>query len=286
MLKSIEIRRKDQLLSDNGNADALTSSTLRFRPLIGGDTPSFTTFISDSLTRPARLFLTEPIVMSISLICSVVFGTIYLFTEAINVIYVDGFSFNTRQSSLVNLTFTVGPIFSMLPRIYDMHTSNRQRRKNVRAVPEDKLFGFFLAAPLLTIASWYFAWTIPPMATVSPFVSISALVVVGFAASEFLYVLSGYLTDTYGAWAASANAPQAIIRAILSGATPLFGTAMFKNIGNNGAASILAGIATAYCAVAFCFWKFGKRVREHSKFAVHANDTMIVDSVANSSEGV
>lgn len=258
-----------------------------FRPLVGEAPPSFKTFISGYLTRPARLFLTEPIVTAISLICSIVFGTIYLFTEAINVVYTDGFGYDPRQSSLINLTFTIGPMFSMLPRIYDMHVSNKQRKRNAAAVPEDKLFGFYLAAPLLAAASWYFAWTIPPaVTTVSPFISISALVIVGFAASEFLYVLSGYLTDTYGSWAASANAPQAIIRALLSGASPLFGTVMFKNIGNNSAASILAGIATAYCLVAFCFWKFGKRIREHSNFAIHDKDTTTVGSVVASEQKV
>lgn len=244
-----------------------------FRPLEDEEVPSLKTFISECLTRPARLFLTEPIVTSVSLIVSIIDATIYLFTEAIDVIYSDGFGYDSKHSSLINLTFTIGPFFSLLPRIYDMHVSNSQIKKNLQAIPEDKLFGFFLAAPLLAIASWYFAWTIPPaVTTVSPFVSMSALVVVGFAASEFDYVLSGYLTDTYGSWAGSANAPQNVLRGLLSGVLPLFATATFKNIGSNGAASILAGLATVYCLVAFCFWKFGKRIREHSKFAIHDDD--------------
>ncbi|KAH0280677.1 MFS general substrate transporter, partial [Aureobasidium melanogenum] len=259
-----------------------------FRPLVDEEVPSFKTFISECLTRPARLFLTEPIVTSVSLICSIIDATIYLFTEAIDVIYSDGFGYDSRHSSLINLTFTIGPIFSLLPRIYDMHVSNCQRKKTVQAAPEDKLFGFFLAAPLLAIASWYFAWTIPPaVTTVSPFVSMSALIVIGFAASEFDYVLSGYLTDTYGSWAGSANAPQNVLRGLFSGVLPLVATVMFKNIGSNGAASILAGIATAYCLVAFCFWKFGKSIREHSKFAIHDDDEEEVtssDSVTTSAE--
>lgn len=243
--------------------------------------------MSDCLTRPARLFLTEPIVTSVSLVCSIVYATIYLFTEAINVVYTDGFEYAPRQSSLVNLTFTIGSIFSLLPRLYDIHVSNRQGKRNTPAAPEDKLFGFYLAAPMLAAASWYFAWTIPSaVITVSPFVSMSALVIVGFAASEFDYVLSGYLTDTYGSWAASANAPLAIMRATLSGVMLLFGTAMFKDVGNNGAASILAGIATAYCIVAFGFWKFGRRIREHSKFALHDDKEETADSAMASSETV
>jgi len=243
--------------------------------------------VSECLTRPAQLFFTEPIVTFVSLVCSIVYATVYLFTEAINVVYTDGFGYAARQSSLINLTFTIGSIFSLLPRFYDINISNRQRKRNTPAAPEDKLFGFYLAAPLLAVASWYFAWTIPSAVTnVSPFVSMSALVIVGFAASEFDYVLSGYLTDTYGSWAASANAPLAIMRALLSGALPLFGTAMFKNVRNNGAASILAGIATAYCIVAFGFWKFGRRIREHSKFALHDDKVETTEPLTITAETV
>ncbi|KAG9512721.1 MFS general substrate transporter, partial [Aureobasidium melanogenum] len=282
--------RASQLLKTNMKKVARKHqdrSIPKFRPLVEENPPSLKSFMSDCLTRPARLFLQEPIITSISLVCSIVYATIYLFAEAINVVYTDGFGYDPRQSSLINLAFTIGPVFSLLPRMYDMHISNRQRKNSAPATPEDKLFGFYLAAPSLAAASWYFAWTIPPaVRTISPFVSMPALIVVGFAASEFDYVLSGYLTDTYGSWAASANAPLAIMRALLSGALPLFGTAMFKNIGNNGAASILAGIATAYCLVAFCFWKFGKRIREHSKFAIHSDDATTANSVNASVETV
>lgn len=265
----------------------MNRSKPEFGPLIEENPPSLKNFVSESLTRPARLFFTEPIVTSVSLVCSIVYAKIYLFTEAIHVVYTDGFGYAPRQSSLINLTFTIGSFLSLLPRFYDISISNRQRNRNAPVAPEDKLFGFYLAAPLLAVASWYFAWTIPSaVTTVSPFVSMSALVIVGFAASEFDYVLSGYLTDSYGSWAASANAPLAIMRAVLSGVMPLFGTAMFKNVGNNGAASILAGIATAYCFVAFGFWKFGRRIRERSKFALHEDMEETAGSAMNTTETV
>jgi hypothetical protein len=79
--------------------------------------------------------------------------------------------------------------------------------------------------------------------------------------------LSGYLTDTYATYAASANAPMAFIRAILCGILPLFGTQMFGALGPNRALVILACVATAYCGVALWFGLCGKRIRQRSPFA-------------------
>ena len=134
--------------------------------------------------------------------------------------------------------------------------------------PEDKLFGFYVAAPVLAAGLWWFAWTVPPLVTgVSPCASIASLVLVGFSVVEFDNVLSEYLCDTYATYAASANAPMAFLRATISGVFPLFGQRLFRSLGSNNALFILAGVATAYCGVAAVFGVFGKRIRELSPSA-------------------
>lgn len=102
----------------------------------------------------------------------------------------------------------------------------------------------------------------------SPFVSIVSLVLVGGCTNEFDGILQGYLTDSYATYAASANAPLAFLRGILSGVFPLFAKQMFTHLGGNVAGSVLAGIATVFCLIAAWFWKYGASTREASKFAV------------------
>lgn len=102
----------------------------------------------------------------------------------------------------------------------------------------------------------------------SPFLSIASLVLVGACTNEFDGILQGYLTDSYVAYAASANAPLAFLRGILSEAFPIFAKQMFTNLGSNIAGSVLASIATVFCFIADWFWKYGARTREASKFAV------------------
>lgn len=195
---------------------------------------------------------------------------IYVFPEAFPVVFADAFGFSPRQCSLVNLSISVGVLLTFLPRLHDIRVSNACRRNNIAAQPEDKLFGFLVAAPVLAIAFWIFSLTIPPLVTgLTPWVPIASLALVGFSVVEFDTVLAGYLTDTYTSHAASANASLSFLRAVHSGVLPLFGHRMFVGLGPNHAMFVLAGLATVYCGIAVLFARYGKSIRLRSKFAQH-----------------
>lgn len=246
--------------------------------------PSFGAFCETSLILPVRLFCTEPIICLTSIMAATVSAIIYMFPEAFPVVFADAFGFNPRQCSLVNLAVPVGVLFTFLPRFYDIKVSNQCRRHNIVAQPEDKIFGFLVAAPILATAFWWFGLTIPPLVTsLSPWIPIASLVLVGFSVVEFDTVLAGYLTDTYTSHAASANASLSFLRAVLSGILPLFGHSMFSALGSNHAMFVLAGLATLYCGVAVLFAKYGRSIRMKSKFAQHtlnleAKESVDVDS--------
>lgn len=134
-----------------------------------------------------------------------------------------------KRLTILLLAIGLGVFLSFLPRLYDVCITS-SRIKHGRVIePEDKLFGFYLAAPILATGLWWFAFTVPPLAKeVSAWASIASLALFGFAVVEFDCVLSGYLTDVYATYAASANAPMAFLRAVMSGTFPLFGTYMFR----------------------------------------------------------
>ncbi|TKA72980.1 hypothetical protein B0A55_05301 [Friedmanniomyces simplex] len=204
--------------------------------------PTISEFVRTSLWQPIRLFFTEPIVAAVSVMAATVYGVIYLFSEALSTVYVDGFGLKGRPASLVILALAVGTALTFLPRIYDIRIANKIHKTGKQIEPEDKLFGFYVAAPVLAIGLWWFA-------------------------STFDNVLSGYLTDSYASYAASANAPMAFLRAILSGVFPLFGRQLFSKMGNNNALFMLAWLATCFCGVAVWFAFYGKQLRQRSPFA-------------------
>jgi hypothetical protein len=233
--------------------------------------PTIRIFLSEYLARPISLLFTEPIIFATTVMIAVTYATVYLLPEGITEAYMP-LGLNDRQSSLVNLTISIGAVLSILPRAIDRHVSRKRQRQHVdeAMIPESKLIGFYLAAPALAVATWWWSWTLPPhfgASSISPFASMPALIFVGYATTEFDYVLSGYITDSYGEFASSANAPLGFVRSVLSGVFPLFGQQMFVNLGSDIAGTTLAVIATAFCGIAVLFWKYGKILREKSRLA-------------------
>ncbi|KAL4935105.1 hypothetical protein BDV06DRAFT_137543 [Aspergillus oleicola] len=233
-------------------------------------TPNLCTFMQMTLFRPIRLFLTEPIVFMVSSMSAIAFALIYLLTEVLPPIY-EAIGFSTTLASLPFLAIGIGLICGLLTRVTDHRTLVTSRKANTDPQPEHKLLGFTIGAPLLAIGLWWFAWTIPPEVNGVPWIVPSlALVLVGYALNEFDAVLAGYLADSYLTYAASGFAALALVRAVLSAVFPLFATQMFDGLGNNVAISVLAAIATVFCAVPPLFVRYGADIRGRSRFAKHS----------------
>lgn len=150
-------------------------------------------------------------------------------------------------------------------RVHDVHQTIRKRDRAYE--PEDQLFGFLIAAPALATGFWWFGATVPPFVHISPAASMVALAPIGFAVVEFDYVLSGYLTEVYASYAASANASLCVLRAVIGAAYPLFGRQMFSGLGANVATFIIAALATVYCVIGGVFYRYGKVIRQRSSYA-------------------
>jgi hypothetical protein len=221
------------------------------------------------LFRPARLAVTEPIVIMVSVLSATAWGLVYLFTESLTVVY-SLYGWSETTTSLSFLAIGLGIPFSILPRIWEVQAFSRKKQQNQKLEPEDKIYGFVVAAPMLAIGLWLFSWTIPPRVHTHWAVSLVGLLFIGFAANEFAYTLNGYLADAYTMYASSGLATLAFLRALVSGLMPLFAYPMFHGLGGNVAGSILAAIATIFCFTPFVFLRYGKTLRKRSTFAKYS----------------
>lgn len=232
--------------------------------------PGLRAWASLALSRPIKLFFTEPIVFMVATMSAVAFGLIYMFTEALPPVY-QSMGFSETSSSLPFLAIIIGLVLGLLTRIQDYRTILKSEKQGLPLEPENKLLGFSIAAPMLASGLWWFAWTIPPLVTnVHWIVSTSSLVLIGYAVNEFDSVLAGYLADSYLSFAASGFAALSLVRSLMSAAFPLFATQMFDELGANVASSILAGVATVFCIVPPLFSRYGKAIRARSKFACYS----------------
>lgn len=231
--------------------------------------PNLNIFVKEALFRPAELFFREPIIFTIAMMISVAMSLIYIFTEALPIIY-QSMGFSPSQASLIFIAIGIGICFSSLTRVLDCHIFNKRRRQGHPIKPEDKLVGLGIGAPCLAIGLWWFAWTIPPMIhspNVPWIVPTVSLILVGYSLTEIDTVLYGYISDSYLSYSASATAAVAFFRGMLSGTFPLFTRQMIQGLGANGAISVLAGVATVFCVVPPLFLGYGERIRRRSLFA-------------------
>lgn len=246
--------------------------------------PTVKTVFRDNVLLPLKLWTTEPIVFLVSVMAATAYAIVYLFTEALPIVYGSAYHIDKKTTSLIFFALAAGIVPTFLPRLYDERKLKSRTAQAKRIEPEDKLFGFFVAAPVFAIGLWWFGAAVPPLAHVSPWVSIVALVPIGYGVVEFDNVLSGYLTvslhfvshgddradtfqDTYTQYSGSANASCGLLRATLAGIFPLLGRKMFSTLDSNNALFLLAAVATAFCGVAVLFGLYGKRIRQRSPFA-------------------
>ena len=76
-----------------------------------------------------------------------------------------------------------------------------------------------------------------------------------------------YLVDVYLMYAASAIAANTIIRSACGAAAPLFTNQMFSALGVGGGGSLVGGVAGLLAIVPFLFYRYGRQIRQKSKFA-------------------
>lgn len=177
--------------------------------------------------------------------------------------------FNDTNSSLAFLAILLGIGLDCIPRLWDLHVYQRAQRLRRPLTPEAKIGGFVVACPALAIGLFIFGWTIPPYDTSTHWVvSMIGLVLIGFAGTDFAVVLFGYITDSYGSYAASAVATLSTTRTIAGAVIPLFITPMYEGMGANKATTVFAAIATVFAFTPFLFLTKGAMLRRKSRWAV------------------
>lgn len=124
--------------------------------------PDLRTFTNTMLIRPIHWFFTEPIVCAVTIMSGTIFSSVYLQTEGLTVTY-EEFGFSDRQASLVFIAWIVGLTFTIPLRLNDWRIVSQRLRRKKEVRPEDKIVGFYVAAPVLAVALWWFSWTVPPV---------------------------------------------------------------------------------------------------------------------------
>ena len=223
--------------------------------------------------RPFKMFLTEPIVLTLSLLSGFSDALIFMFIQSFTLVY-ERWGFSTIDQGLAFLPILVGYFIAWGSFIPAIRRNIKQRRDNPndeQAQYESRLWWLLYTAPCLPIGLIGFAWTILP--NVHWIGSMVFSAIIGIANYSIYMATIDYMICAYGPYSASATGGNGWSRDFLAGVLTVPATPFFTNIGGQyhleDACTILACIAfVLVIAVYVIYWK-GPILRKRSPFAQH-----------------
>lgn len=178
--------------------------------------------------RPFKMLMTEPIVLTLSLLSGFSDALIFMFIQSFALVYAN-WNFSTVALGLSFLPILVGYIIAWLsffPVIWKNTSQRQQNPTDEHMQYESRLWWLLYTAPCLSIGLIGFAWTSsgPPLHWMGTMV-FSAIV--GIANYSIYMTTIDYMVCAYGPYSASATGGNGFARDLLAGvltvpATPFF----------------------------------------------------------------
>lgn len=224
--------------------------------------------------RPFRMFLTEPIVLTLSLLSGFSDALIFIFIQSFSLVYKQ-WHFDDVDNGLAFIAIGIGYFIGwalFIPAIKRNIKEREAKPDDERAQYESRLWFLLYTAPCLPIGLFGFAWTIqgPPVPWIG---SMIFAAIVGIANYSIYMATIDYMICAYGPYSASATGGNGWSRDFLAGVLTLPAVPFFENIGKHSgkhleyAATILACISfVLVIAVYVIYWK-GPVLRKQSPFA-------------------
>ncbi|CAG8897071.1 unnamed protein product [Penicillium egyptiacum] len=226
--------------------------------------------------RPFKMFLTEPIVLVLSLLSGFSDALIFMFIQSLSLVY-GQWGFNTWQKGLAFIPIVVGYFiawFSFFPVIKRNIKERRDNPESERAQYESRLWWLLYTVPCLPIGLIGFAWTSLPQCHWIGSMIFAAII--GIANYAIYMATIDYMICAYGPYSASATGGNGWSRDFLAGVLTIPATPFFTNIGGEYhleyASTILFCISIPLViAVYIIYWK-GPALRKRSPFAQQLED--------------
>jgi MFS family permease len=178
--------------------------------------------------RPFKMFLTEPIVLTLSLLSGFSDALIFMFIQSFSLVYKQ-WNFAIFAVGLAFLPLGIGYFIAWMSFIPAIRRNIKERKAkpgDEKAQYESRLWWLLYTAPCLPIGLFGFAWTIqgPPIHWIGSMIFAS---LVGIANYAIYMATIDYMICAYGPYSASATGGNGWSRDFLAGvltvpATPFF----------------------------------------------------------------
>lgn len=209
----------------------------------------------------------------LAIYAAVVYGILYLTFTAFPIVFAGERHWLQGNSGLSYIGIIVGQLLAML---FYMVLETRYRKVGAtdpsKATPEARLLPAMIGGVLLPAGLFWFAFA--TYIYVHWVVSIIGSGLFGLGEVLLFISIINYIIDSYTVFAASSLTSNAILRALFGAAFPLFSPILYQNLGAQWGSSIPAFLALACAPMPFLFYRFGKYLRDRSKYAQEAQRIM------------
>ena len=183
--------------------------------------------------RPFKMFLTEPIVLVLSLLSGFSDALIFMFIQSYVLVY-ENWDFSILQIGLAFIPIGVGYVIAWLAFLPVIKRNIQQRKDNPddeRIQYESRLWFLLYTAPCLPIGLIIFAWTStgPPLHWIG---SMVASAIIGIANYAIYMATIDYMICAYGPYSASATGGNGWSRDFLAGVLTLPATPFYTSKSN------------------------------------------------------
>jgi len=223
------------------------------------------------MTRPAYLLFTEPVLFATTLWSAFSFGTVFLFTQSVELVFASLYGWEEYSTGYVQGAVVIGELLGWLSTLYSTRLYLRSAARNTESpgqpIPEARLYVSAVCTFVGIVGGMLvYAWTSYPFVPwIAPAVG---LAMVGFGIQIVISAAADYITDAYAAsdYAGSAVSAVATGEYTIAAFLPLAAQSMYTNLGFHWASSLLAFLALSLGLAPVLFiWK-GRQFRERSPF--------------------
>lgn len=256
--------------------------------------------LNETVLRSSKMFVTEFVVSSFTFWSAFSFGTVFILTQSIPLVYRTRYSWSEADTGIVQMSLFIGEIigfclclvqdFVIYPR-YSSHAPKEKRGQKQKHPsnhatppetrshpsiststlppnPEARLYTSIPASLLgLTAGFFIYGWTSQPSSSYSypwPLPTLG-LLLIGLGIMIIIQAVTTYITDCYPTNANSAVSCVAFGENMFAAFLPLATRRMYERLGVGWASSTLGFLAVAVSAGPMLIVLFGPKIRRRSR---------------------
>ncbi|OBA19603.1 multidrug resistance protein 7 [Metschnikowia bicuspidata var. bicuspidata NRRL YB-4993] len=263
--KTILYRKAERLRALTGNMNITSEGHIE------NEAKEWGKVLVETFWRPFEIMIFEPVVLLINIYLGLLYAIIYLWFEAFPIVFFEMYGFTLVEMGASYICLIVGIFVGFcfyLPVIYKIFTKRILRGDQV--TPEVLLPLCIVGSVMSPTGLIILAWTATPSVHwIVPMIGGGLFMCGAFIIYQTMF---NYIGMSFYRFLASVFAGNAFFRAMMGGAFPLFGRAMFTNLSTSRfpvawGTMILAIIMWIMVLIPVLFYLNGPKLRARSKYA-------------------